>query len=120
MRYSTDCKGGSMQSSTFTFKSEDDLEIFVYRWLPDDPALRGVVQISHGMGEHAGRYERLARHLTGAGFAVYANDQRGHGRTVPEPFETSTRSIARWLRITRMSRSSCSDTAWVRFWRSST
>ena len=70
-----------MRSSSFTFKSEDDLEIFVYCWLPDGSGLRGVVQIAHGMGEHAGRYERVARHLTEAGYAVYANDQRGHGRS---------------------------------------
>ena len=51
-----------MRSSNFTFKSEDDLEIFVNCWLPDGSGLRGVVQIAHGMGEHAGRYERVARH----------------------------------------------------------
>ena len=72
-----------MRSSNFTFKSEDDLEIFVYLWLPDGEALRGIVQIAHGMGEHAGRYERVARHLTAAGYGVYANDHRGHGRTAP-------------------------------------
>lgn len=72
-----------MRSDSYTFKSDDDLEIFVYRWLPDGEALRGIVQIAHGMGEHAGRYERLARKLTECGYGVYANDQRGHGRTAP-------------------------------------
>lgn len=47
-------------------------------WLPL-AAPRGVVQLSHGMGEHAGRYARLAQALTAAGFAVYANNHRGHG-----------------------------------------
>jgi alpha-beta hydrolase superfamily lysophospholipase len=46
--------------------------------------LRGVVQIVHGMSEHAGRYAELARALNEAGFAVYAHDQRGHGQTGPE------------------------------------
>ncbi|MDQ4215538.1 alpha/beta fold hydrolase [Microbacterium sp. ASV81] len=42
---------------------------------------RGVVQLMHGVGEHAGRYVALIAALTAAGFAVYADDHRGHGRT---------------------------------------
>ncbi|MGM1017806.1 MAG: alpha/beta fold hydrolase [Actinomycetota bacterium] len=42
---------------------------------------RGVVQLLHGVGEHAGRYPALIAALTAAGFAVYADDHRGHGRT---------------------------------------
>lgn len=42
---------------------------------------RGVVQLLHGVGEHAARYARLAEALAGAGFTVYADDHRGHGRT---------------------------------------
>jgi len=40
---------------------------------------RGAVQIAHGMGEHAGRYDRVARALAARGWAVYANNHRGHG-----------------------------------------
>ena len=40
---------------------------------------RAVVQIAHGMGEHAARYERVARALVAAGHAVYAGQHRGHG-----------------------------------------
>lgn len=69
-----------MQSSTFTFVGADGVEIDAYRWLPEgDPA--AVVQIAHGMAEHAARYERFAAALTGAGYAVYAEDHRGHGQT---------------------------------------
>jgi alpha-beta hydrolase superfamily lysophospholipase len=50
----------------------------VHVWQPADPP-RGVVQIAHGMGEHAGRYAALAEALTAQGFAVYAGDHRGHG-----------------------------------------
>ena len=42
---------------------------------------RGVVQLLHGVGEHAGRYARTIEALTRAGFHVYADDHRGHGRT---------------------------------------
>ncbi len=41
----------------------------------------GVVQIAHGLAEHAARYERFALALNQAGFLVYAVDHRGHGRT---------------------------------------
>jgi len=68
------------QTQTFTLAVTDGLELFVYRWLPAGKP-KAVVQIAHGLAEHAGRYARLARGLTDAGFAVYANDHRGHGRT---------------------------------------
>lgn len=42
---------------------------------------RAVVQVAHGVGEHAGRYRLLAEHLNANGFTVYADDHRGHGRT---------------------------------------
>ncbi|MDX2376481.1 alpha/beta hydrolase [Microbacterium sp. LRZ72] len=44
-------------------------------------AVRGIVQLLHGVGEHAGRYGELIDALTSAGFTVYADDHRGHGRT---------------------------------------
>ncbi|MEU3745566.1 MULTISPECIES: alpha/beta fold hydrolase [Streptomyces] len=62
----------------FTFTSRDGIAIHVHTWLPEGEA-RGVVQIAHGMGEHAARYAPLAEHLTGLGFVVYAGDHRGHG-----------------------------------------
>lgn len=42
---------------------------------------RAVVQIMHGASEHLERYARLAEALTKEGYAVYAHDHRGHGRT---------------------------------------
>ena len=42
---------------------------------------RAVVQINHGLAEHAARYARFARFLSGRGFHVYAHDHRGHGFT---------------------------------------
>ena len=61
-------------------KSFDGKEIFVYVW-EDVAAPRGVVQIVHGMTEHAARYEAFARFLNEHGFVVVADDHRGHGRT---------------------------------------
>jgi len=52
----------------------------VHRWSAADP--RCIVLISHGYGEHAGRYEHVARRLVDdLGAAVVAPDHRGHGRT---------------------------------------
>lgn len=44
-------------------------------------AARGVVQVNHGLAEHAARYARFARALAARGFATYAHDHRGHGYT---------------------------------------
>ncbi|WP_417563430.1 alpha/beta fold hydrolase [Microbacterium sp.] len=53
----------------------------VYDVHPARGAARGVVQLLHGVGEHAGRYGALIDALTADGFTVYADDHRGHGRT---------------------------------------
>ena len=53
----------------------------VYDVHPAQGAPRGVVQLCHGYGEHAGRYARLIADLTARGLIVYADDHRGHGRT---------------------------------------
>lgn len=42
---------------------------------------RAVVQLLHGVGEHAGRYGALIEALVADGYTVYADDHRGHGRT---------------------------------------
>jgi alpha-beta hydrolase superfamily lysophospholipase len=65
----------------FTFTAEDGHELYVHAWLPDGEP-RAVVQIVHGMAEHAGRYAQLAEALTDKGIAVYGNDHRGHGRSL--------------------------------------
>jgi alpha-beta hydrolase superfamily lysophospholipase len=68
----------------FSFvSSRDGLRVACYRW----PATRAkaVVQIAHGLGEHALRYAGVAEFLNDAGFQVYANDHRGHGSTALSP-----------------------------------
>ena len=70
------------QEHAFRFAGDDGTSVAGYRWLPPG-APRGVLQLAHGMGEHALRYRLVAERLTGAGLAVYANDHRGHGATAP-------------------------------------
>lgn len=53
----------------------------VYDVHPAEADARGVVQLSHGVGEHSGRYAALIASLTRSGYTVYAADHRGHGRT---------------------------------------
>jgi len=67
----------------FTFKANDGKLIYAYKWLPKLPStqIKAAIQIVHGMGEHALRYNDFANYLTANGFAVYALDQRGHGKT---------------------------------------
>ncbi len=62
-----------------TLNASDGKAVQCYAWLRDAP--RGAVQIAHGMGEHAKRYDAVAKALNEAGFVVYANDHRGHGVT---------------------------------------
>ena len=68
---------------TFTFASRvDQAPIFVRKWLPPCGIRpRATVQITHGIAEHSGRYNRFARFLTAQGYVVYAIDLRGHGGT---------------------------------------
>ncbi|WP_172198816.1 alpha/beta fold hydrolase [Saccharibacillus qingshengii] len=66
--------------SSFMLEGADEVSVFVSAWPVEQP--RAVVQISHGMGENGGRYAALAAALNAAGYAVYAGDHRGHGRTV--------------------------------------
>jgi acylglycerol lipase len=62
------------------FAGVGGLEIYWQAWRDPAPPRANVV-ISHGAGEHSGRYERVALHLAAEGYAVYALDHRGHGRS---------------------------------------
>lgn len=57
----------------------DGQPLFLRDWPLADA--RGAVLLVHGLGEHSGRYERLAAWLNQRGYAVRGYDQRGHGRT---------------------------------------
>jgi alpha-beta hydrolase superfamily lysophospholipase len=73
---------GFMKISNFTFKGEEDTDIYVYKYEPiEKENINGIVQISHGMSEEAARYKRFANYLTDNGYIVYINDHRGHGKS---------------------------------------
>lgn len=62
-----------------TYTDASGLIVTYYVW-PVDNA-RAVIQIAHGVGEHARRYAALAADLNRAGYTVYADDHLGHGQT---------------------------------------
>ncbi len=70
------------ESTLSTFTASDGNNVMVQDW-PLDPTakLRGVVIVVHGLGEHAGRYDHVARQLNAWGFAVRGYDQCGHGES---------------------------------------
>ncbi len=53
--------------------------MFCRAWERSEPA--GSVLFVHGLGEHAGRYDHLARVVREAGLNMYAADLRGHGQS---------------------------------------
>lgn len=62
-----------------TFIDADGVTIHYYAWKATKP--RAVIQLTHGLGEYASRYEVLAQFLVANGISVYANDHTGHGET---------------------------------------
>ena len=90
----------SCQNDTVpTFTDDYGVAITYYVWPVPNP--RAVVQLAHGVGEHAGRYAQLARELNAAGYTVYADDHRGHGQT------GSTSTTATWRRSAGSARAGC-------------
>jgi len=78
-----------MIKKIFTFQDKSSQNIYAYKWfnkLNDAP--NAIVIIIHGMAEHAQRYEPFAKSLVDAGYIVYANDHRGHGKTAVNAINT--------------------------------
>ncbi|MBS2551350.1 lysophospholipase [Catenulispora sp. NL8] len=59
----------------------DGVELFLREWTPTVEVERGAILLVHGLGEHSGRYRRLAEFLTEAGYRVRAYDHAGFGRS---------------------------------------
>ncbi len=82
-----------MEPKSFTYADRRGVTIHAHRWAAQEP--RAVVQISHGIGEHALRYDAFARALTAHGYTVYADDHRGHGATGLEQYAQDPARLGR-------------------------
>jgi acylglycerol lipase len=69
-----------MQHEEGYFKGYKDFKIYYQYWLPEEAA-KAVLLISHGYAEHSGRYGNVVNYFVPRGYAVYALDHRGHGRS---------------------------------------
>lgn len=69
-----------MQHQTSSWKQQAGQEIFAQSWLPD-AAPKAAYVIVHGQSDHSSRFETMARWMVQQGFAVYAADLIGHGRS---------------------------------------
>lgn len=69
-----------------TFTGKDGLKIFFRSWRPAGTPPKAVVVICHGFNAHGGLYAWVAEQFVASGFAVYALDLRGRGRSEGERF----------------------------------
>ena len=75
---------------TFKLRKVEQGSIEGYHWKLENP--KKVVCIIHGIGEHGGRYDRVATRFNEAGFAVLAMDLRGHGKSLGKQGECAPRA----------------------------
>ena len=68
-----------MKTETFDFAGYSGTNLPACLWMPEGE-VKAVLQITHGMTEHMGRYEAFAEYLCPMGIAVAGFDLRGHGR----------------------------------------
>jgi len=69
-----------VRHAEFDLEGVGGLRLHAQSWRPDEEPTASVV-ISHGLAEHGGRYAHVAARLLRQGYAVYALDHRGHGRS---------------------------------------
>ena len=73
-----------MKTETFEFAGYSGINLPAYFWLPEGE-VKAVLQITHGMTEHMGRYKSFAEFLCPMGIAVAGFDLRGHGQNPGDP-----------------------------------
>jgi len=77
-------------SETFFYKDAQGVDIFTEKWYPTEGKdIYGVIQVAHGMGETTDYYREFSQEMVKAGFIVYINEGRGHGRTAGDINEPS-------------------------------
>ncbi|MGN0598122.1 MAG: alpha/beta fold hydrolase [Ruminiclostridium sp.] len=74
-----------MEIFSGTYKSSDGRSNVVFYEFVPDTMPKAILQISHGMCEHIGRYRRFAEFLAKQGILVCGNDHLGHGKTAKAP-----------------------------------
>ena len=62
------------------FKGLNNFDLYYQCWLPEKSP-RAVLLVAHGLAEHSGRYKNLVDYFVPKGYAVYAFDYRGHGKS---------------------------------------
>ena len=73
-----------MKREFFEFAGYREAKLPACLWVPDGE-VKAVLQITHGMTEHMGRYEAFAEYLCPMGIAVAGFDLRGHGANPGDP-----------------------------------
>ena len=69
-----------MKTFEAALTSDDGINFLVRGWEPvAEP--KAVIALIHGLGEHTGRYEHVAKAMTDAGYALIGFDLRGHGKS---------------------------------------
>ena len=63
-----------------TFQGVRNATIYYQAWLPEGK-VKAVLFVVHGLGEHSGRYLNVVNHFVPKGYAVYALDHLGHGKS---------------------------------------
>jgi len=69
-----------VSSRTEKFTGSGGEQLLTRTWEPEG-AVRAVLILVHGLGEHTGRYEHVGEFLASRGVRVCSYDQRGHGRS---------------------------------------
>jgi alpha-beta hydrolase superfamily lysophospholipase len=69
-----------MDHAEGTFPGDGGTPLYYQCWRPKTAA-RAILALVHGFFEHSGRYGNLVNWLVPRGYAVFALDQRGHGRS---------------------------------------
>ena len=72
-----------MNAERFTFSGSGGQLLPAVVWTPECP--KAVIQVTHGMTEHMGRYKDFAAQMCQAGIAVAGFDLRGHGANDRNP-----------------------------------
>ncbi|HVN71474.1 MAG TPA: lysophospholipase [Desulfomonilia bacterium] len=69
-----------MKTMDGTLTAQDNTSIYWKAWLPEGKP-KAVIHLIHGYAEHIDRYGNVVNELVPAGYAVFGNNHRGHGRS---------------------------------------